>query len=342
MAPGVEIRGHATANSDPGDHQRGEADQGEEFAHPAHEAIGARRGAVGGAEVEACFGEAGFERLLHRLGILPAGEGDTGLGLIHRARRDQSGADRQILGSDHRGAELETLAELVGLVGDDAADGERLRPDGDGVPGGDAEPVGCNLTEPDFIRRRSAHRTSVLQREFAIERIGGIDRLQPDRDRLIACPRHRLHAIAARQLAIFGKRRAFLWVQAALPQFDLEIAAKQGLPARRDFLLDRCGQRTDRGQRSGAQEQADQQQAQATEARVEVAPRDPPGGRPVHARAADASVSVRVLVRVSVAMRPSARVITRAHFSASSGSWVMTRSVAPVSARRAKSRSTIS
>ena len=225
LAASIEIGGDAAADADSGNDQRGEPDQRQEFAHPADEAVGTRRGAVGGAEIKPGFGEAGLQRLAHLHRIAHRVEGDAGLGLIHRARRDQTGTDRQLFGGDHRRAELKAFAELVGFAGDDAADREPLRPDGDRVACRDAEPVGRTLAEPDLSGWRRAHRAPVLERQFAIERISVVDRLEPDRDRLLPCARHRLHAITAREFAIFGQRGGFLIVKTALPQLDLEIAA---------------------------------------------------------------------------------------------------------------------
>ena len=87
-----------------------------------------------------------------------------------------------------------------------------------------AEPVGRALAEPDFVFGRRADRAPVLQRQLAIERISAVHRLQPDRDRLLARARHRLHAIAARQLAIFGQRGAFLGraIDARLSKYSAE------------------------------------------------------------------------------------------------------------------------
>ena len=60
---------------------------------------------------------------------------------------------------------------------------------------------------------------------------------------LLAITRHRLKPDARGQPPIFRQCRAFLRVQVALPQFDLEIAAEQLLSASLDLVLDRGGQR---------------------------------------------------------------------------------------------------
>ncbi len=52
-AAGLEIGGYSAADSDPGDHQRGEANQDQEIAHPRDEPLGSGRGALAGAGLEA-------------------------------------------------------------------------------------------------------------------------------------------------------------------------------------------------------------------------------------------------------------------------------------------------
>jgi hypothetical protein len=131
-----------------------------------------------------------------------------------------------------------------------------------------------------------------LQGQCTVERIGIVDRLQADRHRLIAAPRHRLQPVSTRQRPVFGEGGVFLRVERTLPQFDFEVAAEQFLPARRDLSFDRRSQSPDRRQRACAQKQADQQKAQSLEPRIQIAPRDPPGFAPGH-------------VRVSLAITPS-------------------------------------
>jgi hypothetical protein len=65
----LEVRGDAAADADPGDDQRGEADEREELAHPRDEALGAGRGAVAGADVEPGVGEALLEAASTAFGI---------------------------------------------------------------------------------------------------------------------------------------------------------------------------------------------------------------------------------------------------------------------------------
>src|SRR5690606_21439588 len=110
-------------------------------------------------------------------------------------------------------------------------------------------------------------------------------------------------------------------------------AAQDRPPAPGQLALDRSGERSRRGDRPDAQEQADQQQPQALESGGEIASRDPPGGRP-----GQGSVQEPAL---SLAMRPSARVTTRSQRRARASSWVIITRVAPASARRANRRSMI-
>src|SRR5690606_105168 len=162
-----------------------------------------------------------------------------------------------------------------------------------------------------------------------------VDCLQLDRRRCLACAGHRLHPQTLRHLTISPEQRELFCAQRSLPDFHLEIAAENLAALRVEFAADRAGQCADRRQRADAEEQADQQQSQAPEAAMQVAPGDAPGHGPAqrgHAALAAA---------VSETMRPSARVTTRSHSAANASSWVMMISVAPVSARRAKSSSTM-
>src|SRR3546814_12971025 len=97
-----------------------------------------------------------------------------------------------------------------------------------------------------------------------------------------------------------------------------------------DWSSDVCS--SDLRQRRHAQEQADEQQAQAPETRMQVAARDPPTAAPAQPYGH---------VRRSAMIRPSRISTMRSHRSASAGSWVMMTSVASLTARRANNRSMI-
>ena len=152
LPPRIEIGRHPAADADPGDHQRGEADQREEFAHPVDETVGAGRGAVGGVDVEAGLGEAVLELFLDGFEVAFLIEPDAGLRLVHRTGRDQPRAHRQVFGHDDRRAELETFAEPVGLGLDDAAHAQRLGADRDGVARG-RRPAGRRRLATAMLRR---------------------------------------------------------------------------------------------------------------------------------------------------------------------------------------------
>ena len=226
LAPRVEIGRHPSADPDTGDDERGKADQSQEFAHPADEAIRAGRRAIGSAEIESGFGEAVLQFVAHGLRIARRGESDTRLALEHRSRRKQSGSFRQAFRHDHGRAQLEPLAQFVGLGRDDPADGQSARADGDGLAGFDAEPFGSAAIQPGLVQRRCAHIATVLQGQCTVERIGIVDRLQADRHCLIAAPRHRLQPVSTRQRPVFGEGGVFLRVERTLPQFDFEVAAE--------------------------------------------------------------------------------------------------------------------
>ena len=161
LPPGVEIGGHAAADADPGNDQRGEPDQREEFAHPVDETVSARRGAVGGVDVETGFGEAVFELFLDGFEIAALVEPDAGLRLVHRTGRNQPRTHRQVFGHDDRRAELETFAKAIGFGLDNTAHAQRLGADRDRRAGGDAQPVGGALRQPCLTRGRRADRAAV-------------------------------------------------------------------------------------------------------------------------------------------------------------------------------------
>ena len=145
LPPRIEIGRHPAADADPGDHQRGEADQREKLAHPVDETVGTGSGAVGCVDVEASLGEAVLELFLDRFEVAFLIEPDAGLRLVHRTRGDQSRAHGQVFGDDYRRAELEAFAEPVGLDRDDAAHVQCLGADLDGVARVHSEPVGSAL-----------------------------------------------------------------------------------------------------------------------------------------------------------------------------------------------------
>ncbi len=136
-APGLEIGRHPAADPDPGNRQRGEADENEEFAHVLDEALGA-----GGCPVAGLVGEAGFGELLLQpvdrlVRVHAVAQRDPGLGAVHGPRRKQSGAAGKVLAHHGNRAHGEALAEPVGFVGDDAADCQALPADGDCAARGD-------------------------------------------------------------------------------------------------------------------------------------------------------------------------------------------------------------
>ena len=282
--PRLQVGGDTTADPDPRDHQRGKAHQSQELTHPPDEPLGARRGTVAGGDVEAGIGKAGLQRLLHRLRVGGPGKAHPRLGLVHRSGRDQPGPLRQVERHDHRLAELEALAQPVRLLGDDPADGQVRAADADAVAGAHPQPLGRARCEPCLARRRSAHPVPAIERQRAVERPIGIHRLQLDRRGGLAGAGGGLHPQTLRDGAVAFEEGGLVPGQRALPHLDLEIAAQQHLPLRIQLAPDRRCQRADRGQRPDAQEQAHQQQAQAPEPPVEVAPRDPPRRPPVHRR----------------------------------------------------------
>ena len=96
---------------------------------------------------------------------------------------------------------------------------------------GDFEPVERALGEIGIAAARCAGFGAISQGEGAVKRPLCVHRLEFDRCGCFRCAGHGLQAEATGNLAIFGQRLALVRPQIALPDFDLEIAAKQFLPA---------------------------------------------------------------------------------------------------------------
>ena len=115
--------------------------------------------------------------------------------------------------------------------------------------------------------RRCAHIATILEGKIAVHRIGIVDRLQFDRHRLLPGNGHRLKPDPFRYLAQARQFGALGIAEAPLPDRKLDVATQQFLPACGKLLLDSGSQRSDCGQRAGAQEQANKQQPQSLETR---------------------------------------------------------------------------
>ena len=329
-----QIGRDAIADADPGNHQRGEADQRQELAHILDEAVGARRCPLTVLIFPALLDIALLQPLAQRLRIRPGGQAQPIFGAVEAARLDQPGAVQPVHRHDRHRPQGKALAHPVRLVGDDGGHGEIGRAIAQRVTDADRHPLGQGRADQDAVggQRRIA---ALLQRQRAIERIGIVHTLQLGQQRRRpARPALVDHGAQPHRLARPAQPRDRLLVARVhhpLGHGDLDIAAQDHLPARRNLAGDRAGQAADRRQRHHAQEQADEQQPQAAEPGMQVAPRDPPACPPPQCRHA----------ATSPLNWPSRISTVRSHRAANAGSWVMISRVAPLACCRANSRSMI-
>jgi hypothetical protein len=280
LPPGLQIGRRAAADAQTRDHQRGQPHQIEEIAHAADEILGARRGIVAGADVDARAGELRLQPVGNGLSVAALRAGHAGAGAHHRSGRVQPGAMREARVGDDRGAQRKAFRQAVGLVIDDAQRDQALPGDGEMLARRDAQPLRRAIGEPRAPHRRRADQPPADQLEPTDQRPVLVHGLQLDGGGGVAEAGHGLHPAALRQPAVTPQRRAFLRRERALPKRELHVAAQSLAALGGKVMVDGGGQRAGGGQRPHAQKQAGQQQPQAPETRRKIAPRQPPCHRP--------------------------------------------------------------
>ena len=177
-----EPRAHAVGDADSGNRQRGQRDQRQKLPHPADEPVEPRTGAAAVAQLPPGIGEIALELCCRGERIGSGGHPHAGFAAVHAARLDQSAGGERRVARDHHRAEGEAFTKAVGLVGDDAADGQLDRADLELVAARDVQPVGDPAGDPCGGAGGRADLAPVRERQCAIERPGSVDRLEFDRD----------------------------------------------------------------------------------------------------------------------------------------------------------------
>ena len=214
----MQVGRHTAADADAGNDQRGQADEDEEFAHPADETVGPGRGIVAGAIFEPCLRETLLQRLRQGFGIAAdIVERHAVPRPVKRAGFEQACFSRKGAVDDDRGAEREALGQLVGLGLDNSRHAQFLPGDGHRVAHRGVEPVGSPFRDIGLARSRCVGRAPACQGESADQRIFAVDRLQPDRRGVLARRCHSLHPEAAGYGAQLLQRSQFVRGEVALP-----------------------------------------------------------------------------------------------------------------------------
>ncbi len=263
-----QIARNAIADADPGNDQRGEADQRQELPHALDKTPRSGRAVAAIGDVPACTREFGGERLADRFGIGAGGQADAIFAFEQAAGLDQLGRGQVGDTDDRDGAEREAFAQPVGLLGDDAVDQERFFAELHSFADLQVEPRGEILADPDAARGRRSAARAIFQPHRTIERIGSIDRLQFGQERVTRGRiGHRAHPHGGRCVAGFAKRSHFFGARFALRNAEFDIAAQDRLAADLKLGCDAARQTADRRQRRDPEKQADREQTQAADAR---------------------------------------------------------------------------
>jgi hypothetical protein len=308
-APRLQVRGHAIADADPGDKQRGERHQRQELPHARHEAIQAGRCLVARAQFQPGIGKLVRQGVGHALGRREGGQAQAVFPPHHGAGLDQAGGIQPGAADDHGGAKRKAFAQPVGLVADHAADAEGGLADAQALAGRHAQPLGHARRDPGGARVGGAGSAAIGQRERAIERPCLIDGLEFDRHGgAIGAGHggHGAHPCPDRQAPGAGESGLLGGKGLAPGDFHLDIPAQHGLPTPIEFAAHRLGQGADRRQRGHAQHQAHDQDAQATEFPVQPAPGEGPGPAPAQLAAIRAGAALIAFRRWRCAHRPGA------------------------------------
>ena len=274
-----KIAGDPVADPDPGDHQCGEADERQELPHTLDKAPRARRPVATVGHLPACVGEGRAQPLAHGHRIGTGGQPDAIFAFVKAAGLDQLRRGKIAEADDRHRAQRKAFAQPVGFVGDDAVDAEGFVAEFHRAADRQVEPRREILADPDRPRGRRAAARAAFEPHRAVQRIGGIDRLQLGEQRAaVRRVRHRAHPHRRRRRAGTAQPGELGLARLPLRQAELQVAAQDRLPARRQFGGDAARQAADGGQRRDAEEQTHRQQAQPANPRRQIAPRDTPQG----------------------------------------------------------------
>lgn len=159
--------------------------------------------------------------------------------------------------------EAEPVGGRVGFGDEPRPEFEGRRAEFYAGAGSDAQPfkqeVGGGGAEDAFLLvEQPGPRQSRFGDEFAIERIGGVDRLGLDQRlvRAVLEPGHRAHVGACRQRSNAREEGQFGLRRLPLVQLETDVAAEQGLSFFGDARRDRAGNRIDAGDHRDAKRNA--------------------------------------------------------------------------------------
>ena len=230
---GDEI-GDRAADSDPPNQERGDPDQVEKQPDPVDKALQLRRRLGRGAELPAGVRELVPSRTRPRRRVGAGRQPDAVLVIHQRAGLDQSGLAERRGRNDRPRPERQPAHRRIGQALDGRAQLQHRRADLEAVADFETEPLGDRRLRHravDAIARRQRRRQILRrgQRHRAIERIGGIDRLQLDQRMPGAVRRYR-HGPQQRELGNLAaslQKVTLGGIGFAMHQARRDIAAEQ-------------------------------------------------------------------------------------------------------------------
>ena len=288
--------GHGAADADPADEQCGNPDQAEEQRDPVDKALQHRARLAGGAHLPAGIGEF-VAGLAHPGGRVAAGRELQPVVIGHqRTGLEQPGPGKRGGRDDDARPEGKPAQRRIGRALDRGAQLDSRGADLEAVADRETEPLGDRglgdrAVDPVARGERRRQVLRWVEGDVAVERIGGVDRLQLDQ-RVPGPVGRRRHRPQQRDL---GNRAALVEelplgrVRLAVDQPSRDIAAEQGASVLVDRAADRSAERADRGDRPDPEHQAGEENAKpahpaaqftASQAEsVDHGPSPPLGGR---------------------------------------------------------------
>ena len=172
-----QIAADAVSDTDSCDHQRSQTDQRQELAHTFNETAGARRAIRSVGDFPSCTWKGGLKPLCNFGRVSVDGQADAILAFKHAAGLDQAGGGERRQPDDRDRANGKAFAKAIRLFCNDPVHAKRSFAEPHGAAGLDVQPVGKRRTDIDFACAGPADRASIGKAQFAIKRIGAINRL---------------------------------------------------------------------------------------------------------------------------------------------------------------------
>ena len=359
LAPAVEVALDRVRHAHASDQQRRETDQGEVLREALDVAFERGRGIAARAHFPAGLRQLRLRCRRHRahrrIGRVVAGQAQAVVPAHHASGLQKPGGAQRRLADEEARAEADAAGKLVRLGRQRGAnfDGRGADRDARGrleIEARQQRGVGGGAECAVALRQRLRKRLRRLERDFAVERIGGVDRLHLDQRRAPVISaftrvfrramgaRHGAQGGGERDQAAAGEKRALVGACFAQAERECEVTAEDDAALAREPVgksgRHRAHPRNCHDpERDAGDEHVKSAQAPAQFARGKAqrqhraAARSPRAAEHAHKRWSRHDRAVSSCAPPS--MRPERRRTTRSQRAASAASWVTSTSVVP-------------